>query len=124
MAVAWTASRLGSASADVLVRDPVVMSLTAPRFLAIGDRTSIAVSVHNLDAPGGAYELAVSADGPIEAGAGEPETLALSQGARLERAVAITATGAGTATVDVTITGRPGRSRAAFPSPSRPPARS
>lgn len=108
MAVAWTASRLGSASADVLVRDPVVMSLTAPRFLAIGDRTSIAVSVHNLDAPGGAYELAVSADGPIEAGAGEPETLALSQGARLERAVAITATGAGTATVDVTITGPAG----------------
>ncbi len=39
MAVAWTKDRVGSASADVIVRDPVVLAGTLPRFLSVGDRS-------------------------------------------------------------------------------------
>src|SRR5437016_5860595 len=37
MAVAWTATKLGRATADVTVRDPVVLTATLPRFLLNGD---------------------------------------------------------------------------------------
>ena len=35
MAVAWSKSRVGQASGDVIVRDPVVVQATLPRFLAL-----------------------------------------------------------------------------------------
>src|ERR1700689_1138219 len=37
MAVAWTATKLGRATTDVTVRDPVVLTATLPRFLLNGD---------------------------------------------------------------------------------------
>ncbi len=38
MAVAWSNDKVGHASADVVVRDPVVLTATLPRFLLMGDR--------------------------------------------------------------------------------------
>ena len=123
MAVAWSANRLGSASADIIVRDPVVVSLTAPRFLAINDQSSVAVSIDNVDGPGGAYELSLSTSGPLETAAAGTETLALSQSDRIERVIPVTATGVGRAEVSLTLTGPAGEiTRAiAFPvSPASP----
>ena len=40
-AVAWTKDKVGSAQADVTVRDPVVVSATLPRFLDVGDRSQM-----------------------------------------------------------------------------------
>src|SRR6185369_6250097 len=38
MAVAWNATKLGRATIDVTVRDPVVLTATLPRFLLNGDK--------------------------------------------------------------------------------------
>src|SRR5947199_566169 len=38
MAVAWTATKLGRATTDIRVRDPVVLTATLPRFLLNGDK--------------------------------------------------------------------------------------
>src|SRR5277367_2695741 len=39
MAIAWSKSKVGSAEANVIVRDPVVVTATLPRFLDLGDRS-------------------------------------------------------------------------------------
>ena len=40
MAVAWSKDKVGHATTDVTVRDPVVLTATLPRFLLPGDRSS------------------------------------------------------------------------------------
>ncbi len=44
MAVAWTKTKAGSASTEVIVRDPVVALVTVPRFLSLGDRSQFSVA--------------------------------------------------------------------------------
>ncbi|MFM2422117.1 MAG: hypothetical protein RL291_647, partial [Pseudomonadota bacterium] len=51
-AVAWTADKVGSGSADTLVRDAVAVTVASPRFLTMGDKARIAFDLHNVgDAP-------------------------------------------------------------------------
>ncbi|MBA3519412.1 MAG: alpha-2-macroglobulin, partial [Rhizobiales bacterium] len=45
MAMAWTREGVGHAEQDVLVRDPVVVTATLPRFLAPGDRSRISLDL-------------------------------------------------------------------------------
>ena len=54
VAVAWTDDAVGSGVSDVIVREPVVVELSPPRFLAPGDRASAALEVHDVEGrPGG-----------------------------------------------------------------------
>ena len=64
MAVAWSAGKLGSAGSDVLVRDALALTVTAPRFLSLGDEASIAIDVHNIEGPDAAYQLAAEQENP------------------------------------------------------------
>ncbi len=106
MAVAWSAGRVGSASADVLVRDPIVVSLTAPRFLAVGDRSSIGLSVHNITGPPGPYEVTAFADGPLGIDGGSAaQTLMLDSGMRVDVTLPVSATDVGPAALRVAISG-------------------
>ncbi|MDJ0821923.1 MAG: alpha-2-macroglobulin family protein [Paracoccaceae bacterium] len=63
MAVAWSDSAVGQAEADVLVRDPVVISAAVPRFLAPGDTSRLQIDLTHTTGPSGDMQLAVSADG-------------------------------------------------------------
>ncbi len=63
MAAAWTASKVGKAEQNVTVRDPVVSTVTLPRFLAPDDRGRITVVIHNVDGPVGAYRVRLSTGG-------------------------------------------------------------
>jgi len=46
MAVAWSKDKVGHASGDVIVRDPVVLTATLPRFLLTGDQArSASISI-------------------------------------------------------------------------------
>ncbi|MCU0900143.1 MAG: MG2 domain-containing protein, partial [Cypionkella sp.] len=45
MAVAWSAKAVGQANADVLVRDPVVVTASLPRFLAPGDSSRMLLEI-------------------------------------------------------------------------------
>jgi uncharacterized protein YfaS (alpha-2-macroglobulin family) len=49
MAVAWTATKLGRATVDVTVRDPVVLTATLPRFLLSGDKGTMSFDLDNVE---------------------------------------------------------------------------
>ncbi len=65
MAVAWTKSGVGHAVKDVVIRDPVVVTASLPKFLAPGDRAELRLDVANTDGPAGDYQLQVTTNGPV-----------------------------------------------------------
>jgi uncharacterized protein YfaS (alpha-2-macroglobulin family) len=58
-AVAWSASKVGSATRDVIVRDPVALTVSAPRFLTLGDEARLELAVHNVEGQAGDYKVAL-----------------------------------------------------------------
>ncbi len=66
MAMAWTETAVGHASADVIVRDPVVVNLSPPRFLRVDDQSRILVEINNVDGAAGRYGIALTAGQGIE----------------------------------------------------------
>lgn len=66
MAVAWSGSKVGSASRTVIVRDKLALTATAPRFLTLGDEARLDLDIHNVDGPAASYRVVVdqeTADG-------------------------------------------------------------
>jgi alpha-2-macroglobulin len=63
MAVAWSKTGVGQASADVLVRDPVVITASVPRFLAPGDESRLLLEIVHATGPSGRMGLDVSSQG-------------------------------------------------------------
>lgn len=57
MAMAWSAGSIGHAVEDVIVRDPVVVTLSPPRFLRLGDQTRLLVEVNNVSGVAGTYKV-------------------------------------------------------------------
>ena len=62
MAVAWSKSGVGQASTEVLVRDPVVVTASVPRFLAPGDQSTLRLEIVHASGPSGRMGLDVTAD--------------------------------------------------------------
>ena len=56
-AVAWSADKVGSATKDVIVRDPVALTVSAPRFLTLGDEARLELAVHNVEGTAGSYTI-------------------------------------------------------------------
>ncbi|TAH67668.1 MAG: alpha-2-macroglobulin family protein [Rhodopseudomonas palustris] len=105
MAVAWTATKIGRANTDVTVRDPVVLTTTLPRFLLSGDNGTLTFELDNVEGVAGDYTLDVSTTGPVKM-AGQPATtLKLAAKQRAVTTLALAASGAGQAQVDVAIKG-------------------
>ncbi|MYZ47941.1 alpha-2-macroglobulin family protein [Propylenella binzhouense] len=106
MAMAWTKSGVGHAERDAVLRDPIVVSASAPRILAPGDRSRIALDLHAVEDVAGNVRLAVASDGPAirigEAEAGRD--LAVEAGARRTVLVPVEAGSAGDAGIAVTLT--------------------
>ena len=106
MAVAWSKDKVGKASGDVMVRDPVVLTATLPRFLRTGDRGAVQFELDNVEGAAGEYSVLVDADGAvrhIEPYAPPRLTLAAKQRDRFD--VMIRAAGSGPSTVHVNVTG-------------------
>ncbi len=59
MAVAWSADKLGHATKDVIVRDAVALTASAPRFLTLGDEARLDLSVHNIEGPAAPYQVTI-----------------------------------------------------------------
>lgn len=101
MALAWTKTGVGHSAKDVIIRDPVVVTASLPKFLAPGDKANLRLDIANTDAPAGDYKLtltgnsALSIDGPaeqalrLEAGAKSDLTLTLVGGEPGHGSVAI-----------------------------------
>jgi uncharacterized protein YfaS (alpha-2-macroglobulin family) len=56
-AVAWSAGKVGSASKDTIVRDPVALTVSAPRFLTLGDEARLELALHNVEGETGTYKV-------------------------------------------------------------------
>lgn len=105
MAVAWTATKLGRATTDVTVRDPVVLTATLPRFLLNGDRGTMSFDLDNVEGEAGDYAIDVHTSGPIKV-SGTPTTVVnLKAKQRSSMSLALDASGTGTAQIDVAIKG-------------------
>jgi len=106
MATAWTKTKVGSANAEVIVRDPVVALATAPRFLSLGDRSQIHVQIDNVEGRPGDYFLDLDLRGGISTSADAPRRkIRLDAGARKSVTIPISATGLGRAEIDLKLTG-------------------
>ena len=66
MAVAWSATKLGRATVDVTVRDPVVLTATLPRFLLNGDKGTMSFDLDNVEGAPGDYSISVKTSGPVK----------------------------------------------------------
>lgn len=81
MAVAYDANNVGWADAGLVVRDPVIAEISAPRFLAPGDKSNLSLTLQNLDGAAGRYEVAFSSSGDVQLGEGARVDVELAQGA-------------------------------------------
>ncbi len=112
MAVAWSKDKIGHGSSDVIVRDAVALTVSAPRFLTLGDDVTVDLSVHNVDGPAGTYAVAV-AQLPLDASAGGPQSLlsrslALKVGERNSERLSLRPKDVGLQAYDVNVTGPEG----------------
>ena len=82
-AVAWTATGVGHATKDVIIRDPIVMIASAPKFMAPDDVAEVNIDIANTDGPAGDYTLELVPSGGIELAANDaPDTVTLAAGER------------------------------------------
>jgi uncharacterized protein YfaS (alpha-2-macroglobulin family) len=105
MAVAWTKDKVGQASIDVIVRDPVVLTATLPRFLLPGDRSSVHLDLDNVEGQPGDYAITVSTSDAVVAGAGATQKLTLRAKARGTVTIPVTASAAGNGAVKINVSG-------------------
>jgi len=104
MAMAWTAGAVGHAQQDVIVRDPVVVNLSPPRFLRLDDTSRLLVEVNNLAGAAGTYTVElVTGEGLSTTSA--KTSVELAAGDRTALDLDLTATGIGDQDLKVLITG-------------------
>lgn len=109
MAVAWSQDKLGHATQDVIVRDRLALTASAPRFVTLGDETRIDLAVHNVEGPATDYAVAVDRIGNDGTAAKTAERkLALKSGERKSETIALKPQSVGLETYDVSVTGPDG----------------
>ncbi|OWU86089.1 PAN domain-containing protein [Oceanicola sp. 22II-s10i] len=106
-ALAWTPTGVGSAEADVLVRDPVVVTATLPRFMAPGDSSTLLLEIVHASGPAGRAGLDVVADGVSVAAA--PSGVDLTEQGKAVLRLPVTADEVGDHEIRVVLTTPGGR---------------
>jgi alpha-2-macroglobulin len=105
-AAAWSKDKVGSADADVTVRDAVVVAATLPRFLNVGDRSEMHVDIDNVEGDAGDYTLDLDIHGPLAADANAMrKTVRLDAHERRALTMQVTAAGVGSAALALRLTG-------------------
>ena len=106
MAMAWTEDGVGHAERDVLVRDPVVLTASLPRFLAPGDDSRIAIDLASTGDTEGHVMLSVHAQGnavSVDAAASQG-TIELAPGERQQILVPISGEAVGDDVLNIALT--------------------
>ena len=105
MAAAWSGGKAGHASNDVIVRDPLVVQGTPPKFLIIGDKSELHLSLANVEGPDGQFSLSAIAQGAVSFGEGNATTQTISLKPEERRSLTLplagNALGKGTVKVEV-----------------------
>ncbi len=107
MAQAWTDERYGMAEAKTVVAAPLVAELSAPRFLAGGDRTTLALDLSNLSGKVQKLDVQVTAEGQLNLlEADSRKAVTLTQGQRTTLQIPVTAQGGfGQGVIKVSVNG-------------------
>jgi alpha-2-macroglobulin len=108
MAVAWSATAVGQAEADMLVRDPVVITASLPRFLAPDDTSRLLLEITHADGPAGRMGLDITADGVTVQGV-VPSGVTLDQGAKQTVLIPLRADRPGDHSIRIALTTPDGR---------------
>ncbi|MEY1557668.1 MG2 domain-containing protein [Yoonia sp. R2331] len=103
MAVAWTDTSVGQAEHDVIVRDPVVVTASVPRFLAPDDQSRLLLEVVHSDGPAGEVGLSVQSNGLALAQV-LPASVTLAEGERRVFEVPFAAVDPGTHQITLSVT--------------------
>ncbi|KAJ57393.1 hypothetical protein ACMU_02500 [Actibacterium mucosum KCTC 23349] len=104
MAVAWSPTGVGQAQADILVRDPVVVTASLPRFLAPGDESRLLLEIVHATGPAGRVGLGVVGNGLLLDTTAVPSGLTLDPLGKAVLSIPVTATHVGNQTIDVALT--------------------
>jgi len=72
MAMAWTATGVGRADQELVMRDPIVIQASLPRFLAPGDEARALLELTHVAGPVGRVEVLVEAEGSRREGESPP----------------------------------------------------
>jgi len=81
MAVAYKGRQFGSAEKIMKVADPVIISMSLPRFLSPGDNCAVAVSMTNTTEKGSNASVQLSVVGPVSVAGKNSSTASLKAGA-------------------------------------------
>ncbi len=109
MAAAWSGAKLGSGVKDIVIRDPVVVQGTPPKFLIIGDKSELHLSVANVEGSAGQYELTAQTDGGVTLpGDAAKQGFHLAAAERKSLTLPLTAAELGDASVKLALTGPDG----------------
>jgi alpha-2-macroglobulin len=102
MAVAWSKKAVGQANDDVLVRDPVVVTASLPRFMQPGDQSRLLLEIVHATGPAGQMGLEVTSAG-LSLG-NVPANFDLAEKGKATFAVPVTANSVGNQSIEVALT--------------------
>ena len=105
MAMAWNAERVGSGTKDIIIRDPVVITPTLPRFLAAGDQALARLDLTNVEGAPGEYRISVAGSGEGGLVAGANQMVRLTESGKATVSLPLTGRAPGIASLDVRLTG-------------------
>jgi uncharacterized protein YfaS (alpha-2-macroglobulin family) len=111
MAVAWSKHGVGHASTDVVIRDPVVVTASLPKFLAPGDASRLRLDIANTDAPAGDYQLQVTSNPAVSVALKDAsQTVKLTAGGKAGLILPLTGGEPGAGVISVKLSGPGGLS--------------
>lgn len=106
MAAAWNSTKLGHGTQDIIIRDPVVVQGTPPKFLIIGDHSELHLSIANVEGQAGQFELTATGDGGVSIAAeAAKQSFTLAQTERKSFTLPLSGDSLGRASVKVAIVG-------------------
>ncbi|MCC2612518.1 alpha-2-macroglobulin family protein [Neorhizobium petrolearium] len=110
MVVAWSKTGVGHSVKDVVIRDPVVITASLPRFLAPGDDSNLRLDLANADGPAGIYDLSVTTSDAVAVGQSGIKPVELAAGAKTSVTLPLVGIEPGDGTVSIRLSNASGLS--------------
>jgi len=105
MAVALDENKLGSQESSLLVRDPVVIEGVMPRFLRMGDQSTLTLTFINVKAEPGEYKVQLKSEGSVTASDKNEFTIELGKEAEASLSIPVSANALGDGKIEAILTG-------------------
>ncbi|WP_208349462.1 alpha-2-macroglobulin family protein [Pseudaestuariivita rosea] len=109
MAVVWSETGVGQADAEILVRDPVVVTASLPRFLSPGDTSRLLLEIVHTEGRAGDMPLRVTSNGLALDMSDVPQAVTVAEQEKVKLNVPIRADEVGVYQVDIALTLPDGR---------------